>query len=419
MEIDKLYKLYVKNKTICTDTRSLVKGSLFFALKGLNFNGNTFAKKAIRNGASYVIIDQKEYHEDNKQFILVKDTLETLQKLARYHRRTLDIPIITITGTNGKTTSKELINEVLKQKYNCTATKGNLNNHIGVPLTLLEITNNTDIAIIEIGANHIGEIKFLCEIAEPTHGVITNIGKAHLEGFGSFEDIIKTKNELYSYLNQNNGICFVNREDKVLMKLNPQRVIFYSSKGDYHIEHEKKNGFTNLIYQGNRFNSKLIGSYQAYNISLAICIGNYFKIEIKDIQQAIQNYKPNNNRSQLIETTDNLIISDAYNANPTSMMLMLESFIKQNHNNKICILGDMLELGETSKQEHDAIKLFVKDNKLQVLFVGKHFYSKDEDFSFKTKKDLKKYLHENPIKNHLILLKGSRGISLETLINML
>ena len=418
MEISELYKIYRSNPIICSDTRKIQQKSLFFALKGERFNGNKFAKKAISEGCSFAIIDDKKYCTDNK-FILVHNVLETLQSLARYHRRKLSMPVIGITGTNGKTTSKELIHSVLQSEVNCYATKRNLNNHIGVPLSILEVTNDHEIAIIEMGANHKKEITFLCDIAKPTHGAITNIGSAHLEGFKNLKGVIETKNELYNYIKENNGFLFVNNDDDLLVDLSKNiKTTYYGIGSKLNTSIISNTPFLNIMWGKTAIKSKLIGDFQFYNISLAICIGNYFKLSKKSIQSAIEYYIPKNNRSEITETSSNLIIMDAYNANPSSMKAMLDTFAKQDYKNKLCILGDMLEMGKFSNIEHSKIISTCQKLDLDTLFVGEEF-RKLSNNAFKSLDDLKKFIAENPIKNKTILLKGSRGIRLEDLVSSL
>ena len=418
MDIKEIYALFQQHSTICTDSRKISNGAMFISLKGENFNGNKYALKAIQDGCSYAIIDEKEY-DTHQNTILVNNALKTLQDLATYHRSQLNIPIIGITGTNGKTTSKELINAVLSSELSCYATKGNLNNHIGVPLSVLEINKKHTIAIIEMGANHQKEIEFLCNIAQPTYGVITNIGSAHLEGFGNLQGVIDTKNELYEFINHNKGHLFVNAEDELLLNI---------SNGISQITYGKSGEITGLItditpllslkYNNEIINSHLIGDFQFSNIMLAICIGKYFNVSTQNIKRSIENYIPTNNRSQLVKTKTNTLILDAYNANPSSMKAMLNSFANQQYKNKLCILGDMLELGRESEKEHlDIIKL-TNQLDLDCIFVGEIFNSLTEN-GFKTRNELAKNIQENNIHKKTILLKGSRGIGLELLIEHL
>lgn len=419
MEIEQLYKLYSQRFLIDTDTRKIRKGSIYFALKGENFNGNLFAKEAIAKGASYAIIDEI-VDTDNTNIIKVKNSLETLQKLANYHRRKLGIPIISLTGSNGKTTTKELINAVLSTKYNTVATQGNLNNHIGVPLTLLSMTPKTDIGIVEMGANHMGEIKFLCTIAEPNYGYITNFGKAHLEGFGSFENIIKEKSELYNFLKKDNGTAFINSEDKLQIK---------QSKGIKTVEYNQKiitlkevNPYVKVSFKGTIINSHLIGKYNFTNIAAAITIGDYFNVKPIDIKNAIENYVPNNNRSQIVLKNSNKIILDAYNANPSSMKEALENFNLLKSENKIAILGDMFELGKDSIKEHQEIaKLATSFNFNEVYLIGKAFstITVKNAFQFESFEAFKKSQNYININNTSILIKGSRGMALERILDLL
>ena len=418
MQIQKLYQFFLKHPIICTDSRKITKGSIFFSLKGKNFNGNKFAEKAIKDGCSFAVVDEKEFATNDK-FILVDDVLGTLQNLAKHHRTLLNIPIIGITGTNGKTTSKELINAVLSSEKCCYATKGNFNNHIGVPLSILEITSSHEIAIIEMGANHIGEIAFLCNISQPIFGVITNIGKAHLEGFGSFESVIKAKSELYNYIQKNNGNVFVNNEAELLIELADNiRKTTYGKNGDYKGSIASNTPFVSVQFGENSIISNLIGDYQFYNIMLAISVGKYFEITDKNIKKAIESYTPKNNRSEIIKTKSNTIILDAYNANPSSMTAMLHSFAKQNYENKLCILGDMLEMGNISLQEHKAIIDLANELKLECIFIGTEFAQVHKQVYNSTDK-FSEFLKEKPIKNKTILLKGSRGITLEKLVKLL
>ena len=415
MKIKEIYELFKQHSTICTDSRKITNGAIFFSLKGEKFNGNKYAIKAIQAGCSYAIIDENEYNI-HKNTILVNDALKTLQDLATYHRSQLSIPLIGITGSNGKTTSKELINSVISSQLSCYATKGNLNNHIGVPLSILEIKKKHKIAIIEMGANHQKEIKFLCNIAQPTYGVITNIGSAHLEGFGNLKGVIDSKKELYEFIKHSKGHLFVNSEDKLLLNL---------SKGIMQTTYGESGNITGLIsnttplinikYKGEIIYSKLIGEFQFTNIMLAICIGNYFSVSKLKIKKSIENYVPSNNRSQLIKTKTNILILDAYNANPSSMKAMLNSFAKQQYKNKLCILGDMLELGAEEKKEHQEIIKLTNKLRLDCLFVGEIFNSLSEN-GFKNKQEIIKYLEGNSINKTTILLKGSRGIGLEKLI---
>ncbi|WP_405606292.1 UDP-N-acetylmuramoyl-tripeptide--D-alanyl-D-alanine ligase [Polaribacter sp. Asnod1-A03] len=417
MKIKDIYNLYSKHYLVDTDTRKIRKNTLFFALKGDNFNGNEFASTAISLGASFAIIDEEKYNT-HKNIILVDNVLETLQELANYHRRNLKITIIGLTGSNGKTTTKELINAVLSKKYKTIATIGNLNNHIGVPLTLLSMNTNTEIGIVEMGANHQKEIEFLCSICEPDFGYITNFGKAHLEGFGGIEGVIKGKCELYNYLDKNNKIAFINTKDTIQVEKTVNiKTIPFKSK----MELLEVNPFVKLSFDSEIINSNLIGKYNYTNIAASCTIGNFFKIPNSKIKEAIETFIPNNNRSQIIFKSTNKIILDAYNANPSSMLAALENFNQLKSKNKTVILGDMFELGETSIKEHQAIIKFVEDlNFNNSYFVGEIFSKTGNNNNnvFKTYEKLLDHLKNNPLKHQSILIKGSRGMRLERLLNL-
>ncbi|MFY9243725.1 MAG: UDP-N-acetylmuramoyl-tripeptide--D-alanyl-D-alanine ligase [Polaribacter sp.] len=418
MKITALYKIYRQHFLVDTDTRNIRKNTLFFALKGDNFNGNQFAEEALKLGANYVIVDEKEY-QTNKNIILVDDVLKTLQALANYHRRQLSFPIIGLTGSNGKTTTKELIYTVLKQKYKAIATKGNLNNHIGVPLTLLSMTPKHEIGIVEMGANHQKEIEFLCAICEPDFGYITNFGKAHLEGFGGIEGVIKGKSELYTFLKENNKTAFVNPKDPLQVEKtsNIKSILFDVEK----VSFLDVNPFVSILYKNEVIQSNLIGIYNYNNAAAAITIGDYFKVSEAQIKEAIESYIPQNNRSQIMNTVENKIILDAYNANPSSMMAALENFSAITENSKVVILGDMFELGDESTTEHQAIVDLATSLEFQdSFFVGENFYQTKTNLKkFKSYADLEGYLIKNPIRNQAILIKGSRGMRLERLLNII
>jgi len=423
MNIETLYEIFKSHKNISTDTRKIDNGCLFFALKGDNFNGNEFADKAIEKGAAYVIIDDENYKVSD-QYILVKDVLETLQELANYHRKQFNIPFIGITGTNGKTTTKEFINAVLSKKYKTTFTKGNLNNHIGVPLTLLSIPNDCEIAIIEMGANHIGEINFLCKIAEPNFGLITNIGTAHIEGFGNKEGVRQTKNELYKFIDSVNGKVFVNGDDKVLLDLSKKlnKITYGKSNSDCNGLLISSTPSVKLKWNDKSITSNLYGSYNYNNILAAICIGNYFDVQSEKIIEAIEEYKPTNNRSQTLEINSNTIFLDAYNANPTSMNAAIDTFVENASLNKLMILGDMLELGSISHDEHQKIVDKVEREKISAIFVGSEFKSVSEKHDFTYLKDVTEvidWFKQSGLINYQILIKGSRGIRLESLVEYL
>lgn len=426
MNIKSIHGRFLECNSICTDTRKLSKNNFFFALKGDNFNGNEFAREAIKKGAKYAIIDEKEYEGEN--IFLVKDVLKTLQELAIYHRKKLELPVIALTGSNGKTTTKELINSVLSKKYVTTATVGNLNNHIGVPLTLLSMTDKTEIGIVEMGANHQKEIEFLCKIAQPDFGLITNFGKAHLEGFGSEEGVIKGKSELYDYLKANKKIAFINTDDEKQVKqigTYPGALTFGSRKeNDCIVSFIEANPFVVIKYKKELIKSQLIGDYNSGNIAVAIAIGDYFKVPVDDIKNAIENYSPKNNRSEFIKKGSNEIIMDAYNANPTSMSAAILSFNKLDRRHKIAFLGDMFELGETGITEHQKIvDLLGGMNIQEVYLVGSNFYKTSSNFNnitiFKSFEDLKKHLLNDKIESSSILIKGSRGMAMERILEVL
>lgn len=425
MNIETLHQLFLQSKGVATDTRAIRTHQLFFALKGDNFNGNLFAEKALEKGASYAIIDE-DIDCKNERCILVKDVLETLQKLATFHRTFLNIPILAITGSNGKTTSKELIHAVLKRKFNTSATIGNLNNHIGVPLTLLSMNSKTEFGIVEMGANHHKEIEKLCEIAKPNYGYITNFGKAHLEGFGSIEGVISAKSELYNYLKSNKGLLFLNMDDSIQQKqLSYTETYTFGStpEAEVAVDYPNSSEKAQVYYKNILIQSQLTGTYNAINIAAAICIGVYFKVSLEGIQKAIQEYNPSNNRSQIITFGSNSILMDAYNANPTSMMAALESLKANPATNKIVILGDMFELGNTSSEEHQNIVKYLETIPLKHIFlVGKNFFKtqsqienlqKYEDFS-----ELQKSLESENLHHSYILIKGSRGMALEQVLEI-
>jgi UDP-N-acetylmuramoyl-tripeptide--D-alanyl-D-alanine ligase len=429
MNTDGLYQLFKNHPLVVTDSRTIKKGSLFFALKGENFNGNKFAAEAIEKGAAYAIIDEKKYQTGNKT-VLVENVLEALQKLAGKHKKELGIPVLGITGSNGKTTTKELIAAVLSEKFRISYTQGNLNNHIGVPLTLLGMDDSTEFGIVEMGANHPGEIAQLCKIADPDYGIITNIGRAHLEGFGSFEAIKKTKAELYDYLKKKNGIIFYNSDNSILSELTKSirnKISFGSKNADLSGHPVFSPPFINAeVHFPNDnlyFKSKLTGDYNFENIMAAGCIGHYFGVDPQVIQKAIKNYTPGNNRSQLIEKNNLKIIMDAYNANPTSMQASIDSFVSSFSNPRYLILGDMLELGSQELNDHISILEKTKKHSFsEVLLVGNAFTRAAKNFPFKTfitTKSLCHYLAENPINEGAVLIKGSRGIQLEKVLDVL
>jgi UDP-N-acetylmuramoyl-tripeptide--D-alanyl-D-alanine ligase len=426
MKIEEIYQCFLQCESVSTDTRKIEPNSLFVALKGDNFDANTFAQEALNKGALFVIIDNKNFYSDENKMILVNDSLKTLQDLANYHRTQLGLPIIALTGSNGKTTTKELINCVLSKKYNTKATVGNLNNHIGVPLTLLSFNENTDIGIVEMGANHQKEIELLCEIAEPDFGYITNFGKAHLEGFGGFEGVVKGKSELYTYLEKNHKTAFVNLDDPIQEEKtkNFNKYTFsISDNSNVKINSTSANPLVKINFSNNIIQSHLIGIYNANNINAAITIGKYFNIEDLDIKEAIENYIPSNNRSQLVEKNGNHIILDAYNANPSSMNAALTNFIQLESTSKIAILGDMFELGKESLDEHKKIvESLKKEQNINIYFIGKDFYfNKVSDkhlFFFESYEEFSKNYIKKP-QNSTILIKGSRGMALERTLELL
>jgi UDP-N-acetylmuramoyl-tripeptide--D-alanyl-D-alanine ligase len=432
-----LYSIYLQHPVICTDSRNCPEGSIFFALKGDNFNANAFALSALKKGCSYAVVDEAEFAIDNR-FILVDNVLETLQDLARYHRKQLGTTIIGITGTNGKTTTKELIATVLREKYNILYTQGNLNNHIGVPLTLLQLTAAHQLAVIEMGANHQGEIKTLAGIACPDYGIITNVGKAHLEGFGSFEGVMKTKAELYDYIAKSGKKIFINRGNEYLLKMAADSGLADPEKQvSYNLEIGDKNAqivgditdcspFLQLAYSKEEdtiieIKTNLIGSYNAENVLAAIAIGNFFGLTDEQIKCGLEKYVPQNNRSQLTVTEHNKLFVDAYNANPTSMQAAILNFAQMNVEAKTLILGDMLELGEQSAEEHQLIVNLLQQKSMQsVLLVGSEFIKTRNNFTcFENVDELLSYLNEHPIKNNYVLIKGSRGIKLEKTLTAL
>ncbi len=426
MDIETLYDHFIECSTVCTDTRKIERDCLFFALKGESFDGNTFALKALEAGAKYCVIDDSTYMGD--QCILVDDVLSTLQKLSTLHRSKLETPIIALTGSNGKTTTKELINAVLSTKYNVIATQGNLNNHIGVPLTLLRIRKDTNMAIVEMGANHQKEIEFLAAIAKPNYGLITNFGKAHLEGFGGLEGVIKGKSELYDHLKSHKGYIFVNQNDNLQLKQagNYEKLITFgsSTSADTKLEMLHSQPYVTVNYNGRVIKSQLTGEYNFNNIAVAIAIGSYFKISGEAISSSIESYAPSNNRSQILKKDSNTIIMDAYNANPTSMIAALENFKQLDQRDKVLFLGDMFELGDSAPFEHQQIVTYLEKNTLgDTYLVGKNFYNtdvqKDTIKKFENFENLKNELIQHPLTNKFMLLKGSRGMALERLLEVL
>lgn len=430
MDQVQLYKLFAEHPHISIDSRIIPENCLFFALKGETHDANFFANEALAKGAAYAVVDNPQVIGPGN-YILVDDVLSTLQQLAIYHRNQFNIPVIAITGSNGKTTTKELVAAVLSKKYPCLFTQGNLNNHIGVPLTLLQLNSAHRIAVIEIGANHVGEIEKLCELVLPTYGLITNIGRAHLEGFGSYENVIAAKTELYASLRQNMGKVFINICDDLLIGHagNISRVTYgLDPSADYRGEIKGMHPFISLDCSENctkyTVHSQLAGKYNANNMLAAICIGRYFGVAVNDIINVLESYIPQNNRSQIITTAKNQVILDAYNANPSSMDVALESFSVSPGQPKMCILGDMLELGEYTVAEHKAvIDKVLKAGIEKVLFVGGSFYHhKFIDpvcTFFSDTMEAKQWLAQQKVKGFTIMLKGSRKMRLETLLDEL
>ena len=422
--IEQIYNLYSKKYLVTTDSRKIEPGSVFVALKGEHFDGNDFAYQVAEdNVAACVIADRKDLPKHERLFI-VDDSLTTLQNLAQYHRIKCNIPVIGITGTNGKTTTKELVSAVLSEKYNIIYTQGNFNNHLGVPLTLLQIKPDTEIAVVEMGANHPKEIEFLCSLAQPDYGIITNIGKAHIEGFGSFEGVVKTKNELYDYLRNKHGKIFLNNDNQILKNLSVN--IDYVSYGkdissDYHAKVLSSNPYLSIIWEGHTINTKLVGEYNFENIMAAITTGCYFNIEQELIIKAIEDYSPTNNRSQFIKTDKNEIVMDAYNANPVSMYHAIKNFRNISDDNHLLIIGDMRELGCESINEHKEILNTIKELKFNnVIFVGEEFKKVNDNFiSFTNVEELITHISKNNISGKKILIKGSHSIHLEKLVNIL
>jgi len=421
IKLKELYSKFIEcNSTICTDTRNIVKDSLFIALKGENFDGNLFAEQALKDGAKYALVQDEALIGKNDRILYVKNTLFTLQNLANFHRNKFNIPVIGITGSNGKTTTKELIAAVLKEKYNVLVTEGNLNNHLGVPFTLLKLRAEHEIAVIEMGANKMGDIEELCNIAAPDYGIITNIGVAHIEGFGSYENVLQTKLELYDYLEKRDGLAFINADDITLLKNAPSiNLVTYGAKGQVKSQLKGLTPELNFEWQFDTYSSptihtKMIGAYNLPNYSAAALIGYYFEVTPENISTALAEYTPENNRSQIKKTAHNTLIMDCYNANSTSMTLAIKSLREMDAPNKLVILGDMKELGSISDEEHLKINALVKELNLKAIYIGSEFHKllKDET-CYKNVTDFIADSEKETFKDYLILLKGSRSIQLE------
>ena len=424
MDINKLYSHFQECENISTDSRFITKNSLFFALKGDNFDGNEYALEALNKGAKYAIIDNPSLK--NPRFIKVENVLKSLQALSTFHRtKLINTTIVALTGSNGKTTSKELMNSVLSCRYRTSSTIGNLNNHIGVPITLLNIKTTSEFAVVEMGANHLREISFLTNLIKPDVGYITNFGKAHLEGFVDLNGVIKGKTELYDWLLKNNRIILINNDDVIQDKFNNDNSITFgiNKKSHYNFTKSIIKNYISVSYKDTKINSLLIGDYNSSNIGAAITLGLYFKIPIKNIKKAIESYIPRNNRSQIIDKKKQKIILDAYNANPSSMIAAIESFLNMN-GSKAVVLGDMLELGHESSSLHlEIINYCLKSKINKIYLIGNEFYKeqnkKGESLFFNTKSDFKKYLESNTIIEKNVLIKGSRGMRMEEIADFL
>lgn len=427
MSVDQLYERYLESGNVSTDTRQITPGSVFFALKGPQFDANEFAAEAINKGASYAVVDDSRYVA-NDRCILVDNGLTALQELARFHRSKLSIPVLALTGSNGKTTSKELVHAVLSKKFKVLATRGNLNNHIGVPLTVLSIRKETELAVVEMGANHLGEIAFLCDIANPTHGFITNIGKAHIGTFGGFENIVRAKTELYAHLQQRKGVVFINSTNPLLHDLgkNFDRPVYYPAKGDFYAcEMNASDPFLQVkASNGEIVDTQLTGAYNFENVAAALCIGKFFGVDDRTANDAVRKYTPTNMRSQVLKRGTNTIILDAYNANPSSMAAAIENLFAMTAQNKVLILGDMFELEDEAEKEHRSIAQLISARGFNKVYLcgslfrtaeaalpGAHYFNKKED--------LMTELRSRPITSSTILVKASRGIGLETIVDLL
>ncbi|MDG1966014.1 MAG: UDP-N-acetylmuramoyl-tripeptide--D-alanyl-D-alanine ligase [Flavobacteriaceae bacterium] len=428
MNLTKLHDYYKDTSGVVTDSRKLTQNCFFIALRGDNFDGNQFAETAIAQGAKYALVDRPEIAKKSDRLLLVDNTLESLQELAQYHRNKLKAKIIALTGSNGKTTTKELIMSVLGKKFDTKATKGNLNNHIGVPLTLLDFDQNTEIGIVEMGANHQKEIDFLCQLAQPDIGLITNFGEAHLEGFGGVEGVIKGKSELYKYLSQTNGTIILNIDDSIQSKwesYSPHYTFGEDAKADCRLEYLKRKSQPLAIStKGKTIESQLFGEYNYSNIAVAVALGEFFDLNLEQIEEGISGYRPTNNRSQIIHKGTNKITLDAYNANPSSMKASITSFVDNREKKGVVILGDMFELGtQTASAHQEILNLVVGTNVEDILVVGKYFFKTQTQDPrvqyFSTLEEIKNFLIQNPFEKSDILIKGSRGMTLETLLEQI
>jgi UDP-N-acetylmuramoyl-tripeptide--D-alanyl-D-alanine ligase len=429
MKIDELYKIYLQSRLVSTDSRQISPGCIFFALKGENFNGNKFALQAIEQGALAAIVDE-EPATLHTGILRVEDVLTTLQQLAAFHRKQMGIPILAITGSNGKTTTKELCKAVLSKKFNVYATTGNLNNHIGVPLTLLAMNDRVELGIVEMGANHPGEIRSLCDIASPDMGVITNVGKAHLEGFGSLEGVARAKGELFEHLRANHKTIFINDGNEYVRKLVPDSyspVVHYNGDKSPRAINKKSNPFLELemMVSGRDYllKTNLLGGYNAENVLAAFCVGIHMGVAPVEIQEAIESYKPQNNRSQFIESGKNRLFMDAYNANPSSMFAAVDEFLLSGEDKKLLILGEMREVGDSSYKEHRALIGHLEEKRVKKAFcIGKSFEKAVDGTGytyFETVEQLISHLKDHPLEGYYILIKGSRANKLERLLEVL
>jgi len=426
--IKEIYDIFKKSSGVYTDSRKTLKNGLFFALSGEKYNGNDYAAESLHKGAISAVVDNEELASKSNKFIYVKNSLETLQRLASFHRQKFKCPVLAITGSNGKTTTKELLKIVLSKKHNTHATIGNLNNHIGVPITILNTPISSDFLIIEMGANHLNEIKNLCKIAKPTHGFITNFGLAHLEGFGGKEGVIKGKSELYDFLDSSNGEIFVNHDNQnQINKLGNKKYISFGQeeKADFNLVYNLSNkNNLEISFKGSKFITNLYGEYNLPNVSAAIVIGDFFNVSLKNIKEAIESYRPLDNRSQVIKINNKKIILDAYNANPSSMEFAIKNFHKKFTNDRILIIGDMLELGEYSKSAHKQIVNLIIDLSFdKVITVGENFFEISNTPNYFKKyhstDELIKFISLKVVKEKNILIKGSRSLRLEKILKVL